>query len=348
MKLILTAIIVSVLMACTPSKNPAPGKSIDMLDIDGNSKPQEGGVDVGPKGKQPYFYVIYKKSLRPIPSTQLLVSVSFGWKEKALSNGLEITHYDGSKITITKASIDESDSAPTVECLKEYLKGKFPGRSYTDIQINGSAGVSAELTNTDGHLGTDIYLISELKDFVHIQMNLQHKDMVLVDGQTVLGSIQIKRDGETAPLSMSKHVTLGAGVASSEVPLEFAQSSPTSLKLVHSKKASSYIVEVTSGNGPKEFELIKVLGQEISLGNDKMVPVEAIYSLFHSSNDRTLTRNTINLKVGGVYIVRTENGIFLDTVTKLLVESMDDGKSVTLKYETLLSIPSGFDTENLP
>ncbi len=346
MKLILTAIIVAVLMACTPSKNSTPSKSIDMLDINGNSKPQEGGVDVGPKGKQPRFYVIYKKSLRPVPTTQFLVSVSFGWKEKALSNGMEINHYDGSKITITKSSIDGTESAPTMASLKVYLKTKYPERNYSDIQINGSIGVSAELANADGRLETDIYLVSELKDFVHVQMKLQHKDMVLVDGQSVLASIQTKRDGETIPLSMSKHVTIRAGIKSAEVPLEFAQSSSTSLKLSHLKKGNSYIVEVTSAKGSADFELIKAVGQEITLGDGIIVPVEGIYSVLQSCNDRTLPRNTINLKVGGVYIVRTENGIFLDTVTKLLVESMDEGKSVTLKYQTLLTVSSGIIIEN--
>lgn len=347
MKLILTAVIVSTLLACTPrpsalGPNSRPGEMIDILDQNGDSKPR-GGVDVGPNvGGKPGF-AFYKKPLLPIPGTQLFVSIAIGWKEKSLPDGIEINHSDGSKITITKFSIEGNDT-PTPDTVKEYLKVKHPERNYSDIQINGSKGVSAIFADASGHFETDIYLISELKDFIHVRMKLQHKGMVLASGQSVLGSIQLKRAGETVALSVVKHVTLHSGIISSEVPLEFAQSSANSLKISDSKKKSGYIVEVSSevgfADGSVTFALIKAIGKGITFGNGKIVPVEGIYILFRS-NDRTLPRSTINLKVGGVYIVRTDNWPLEDVITKILVESLEPSISVTLKYQTLLAVTPG-------
>lgn len=341
MKLVLTAVILSTILACTPRINSSPGELIDFQDQNGDTKPR-GGVDIGPNGPKvgvgPQL-VFHKKTLFPIPGTQLLVSIAFGWKEKTLPNGLEINHNDGSKITITKTMID-GNSTPTLATLKEYLKAKHPDRNYSDIQINGSLGVSAEFTNSEGRVETDIYLISEFKDFIQIRMNLQHVGMVLANGQSVLSSIQLKRAGEPAALSMAKRVTLQSGVISKEVPLEFGQSSATSLKVSDTKKGSGYIVEIESLSEPVKFELIRAIGQGLFFGSGKIVPVESILILFQS-NDRTQKRNEINVKVGGVYIVRTDNWPFEDLITKLLVESLEPGKSVTLKYQTLLAVPPG-------
>lgn len=338
MKLILTTLIVSLLLACTAQHDSSTKETIDLLDQNGNSKPR-GGVDVGPNVNGGQWLVINKKSLRPIPGTLLFVSVSFGWKETTLENGLKITHHDGSTITITKASI-EGNSTPTAAAVKEYLKVKYPERNYSDIQINGSEGVSAEIAVADGRIETDIYLVSELKDFIHVRMNLQHKGMVLTNGQSVLGTIQIKRAGEPVALSVVKQVTLQAGMASKEVPLVFAQTSSTSLKVRDSKKNSGYIVEIPSSSEPVKFEQIKASGQGITFGNEKVIPVENIFIVFRS-HDRTLPRGTLNLKAGGVYIVRTDNWPFQDIVTKLLVESLEPGKSVTLKYQKLLVVNPG-------
>tara|TARA_B110001454_G_C12723278_1_gene436246 strand:+ start:41754 stop:42806 length:1053 start_codon:yes stop_codon:yes gene_type:complete len=339
MKLILTAIITSVLMACSPTHNVNPSESIDILDPSGNSKPQDGGVDVGPNKVKANRFLVYKLSLQPIPGTQLFISVPFGWKKTELANGLEISNYDGSKLTVTKAKI-EGNAGPTLTDLKVYLKAKYPARKYSDIKINGSEGFSAEVTNAEGQLETDVYLISEFKDFIHVRMNLRHKTTVLVSGQSVLESIQTKRDDEPVSLSVVRHVTLRAGITNNEVPLDFAQKSETSLSVKGSKSGAGYIVEIDASHGTTDFDAIKSANKGIMFGDDKSVPIENIETVFQSS-DRTLPKNIVYLKDGGVYLVRAENGLFTDSITKVLVESLEPGKSVTLKYQTLMSVPVG-------
>lgn len=340
MKLVISAVMIAwLLVACTPQQNLTPGKTLDFLEQDGNTKPGDGGVDVGPKGKNPRVFALNKKTLRPIPSTHLFVSVSFGWTESALPNGLELNHQDGSKVVITKASVDGNET-PTLEALKKHLQAKTPSRTYSAIQINDSVGLSAEYTTHDGGIESEVYLISEQKDFIHVRLVDRHKTLVLFNTQNVLASIQLQKPGVQPTLSMKREVKLRAGIPSHQVPLLFAQNSPMSLNANDSSKTSGYILELTQFNGADDFDKVSATEDGLVFGDNKTLCDEQVNKIFQSGESLELEQS-VELKLGGIYLVRTQNGPFQDIVAKVLVESIEPGHSVTLKYQTLAPIYIG-------
>ena len=158
-----------------------------------------GGVDVG------------NALVNPVPGTNALINSPKTWLSSTAANVLTIKNQSGSIIEAKKSEITDLAS-PNAEGLQQYLNEKFPGRNYKIISLNGLDGVRADLSSSALATSSDLYLVSELKDFIHIQTNLKKADNGIVEGNNIIQSVRVKYHGVPYPNSIVKTVILTYGV----------------------------------------------------------------------------------------------------------------------------------------
>lgn len=303
----------------------------------------KGGVDVG------------NMTSALVPQTNATVSYPNHWSSSSSNNVLLVKNKSGSTIEAKKSEITDLIS-PTAISLQQYLKSKYPGRDYKIISLNGFEGVRAELVDTAASKSSDLYLVSELKDFIHIQSNLKKDDNGIAEGDNIILTVRVKYQGVPYQNAQVKTVTLEART-SEESRYRFAYSfwgdcytysdqgcNPSGgVAVTYERRfsvgASGYdhgrVVEL----GPESqipFDSIKVDGEYLVAPLSNTL-ISDIYTMFTPKNPQK-DQGSIELKEGYVYLVRTISWPEEDLITKMRVEKINGGDVATITYQKLVYV----------
>ena len=315
MKILSILLFFALLSACAGEKN-MPGTS-------GETKAQ-GGVDVG------------NMSSSAVPNTNVYFTFPTNWKYKIENNLLVIENKSFSKIEAAKVELVGLKSLK-IEDLEAYVKEKHSDRTYQIIDINGNPGVRAELTNTDQERISDIFLISEAKQIIHIVTNFNSEDEGFDEGEKIISNIKVKYSGF--------HVT-DATVRVAELPDQKENRSYT-----YSLTSNRWVNEDSTGStfslnnnrfhvkgnivelGEVDdipFDSIKVEG-EFLVAPDSNFPISDIYA-----DDRG--QSFLTLKDGFVYLIRIDDGPEEGLIIKMSVTGESLSNDLKLTYQKLVAV----------
>ncbi len=312
--------------ACTPKKddprvNPMGG----------------GGVDVG------------NLTAAAIPNTNATVSI-MGWKSNVSGNALIVKNEHGSELEFKRSEITELAS-PNALSLQMYLNSRFPDRDYKIININGLEGVRADIGKSNSESNSDIFLISEQKDFLHIQSRLSSKESGISEGEKIILTVRVKYLGVPYENSPNKTVVLKSRNNSNTNDYAYSLAGD----------CFYYKGECTTNNrvvsiGYDRYLQIGLAGYDhgriVELGSETEVPYENIriegdYLIGPISKTSISDIYTVftpkslkpdngygDLKAGYVYLIRTISWPDEDLVTKVRVDKLDSD-SITLTYQKL-------------
>lgn len=322
------------LAACAPTK--------DNKKIDSPRAQSQGGVDVG------------NMQSAIVPTTSASMSYPSSWSSSSVGEVLEIKNASGSVVEAKKSEISDL-SSPNAVSLKQYLKQKYPERDYKIVNFNGFEGVRAELTDTPTNKKSDLYLVSELKDFIHIQSDLKKADDGIAQGDQIILTVRVKYQGVAYENPQVKTVTLEARNSSGNGDryaysflgdcFTYTDSCNPSGGVGSSYEGSfrigtagydhGRIVEL----GPESqipFDSIKVDGEYLVAPMSNIL-ISDIYTAFTPKNPQK-DQDDIKLKVGYVYLVRTISWPEEDLITKVKVERLNGDASATLTYQKLVYV----------
>ena len=304
-----------------------------------------GGVDVG------------NMQSAAVPKTYASISYPSSWTSTASTDVLSIQNRSGSLISAQKSEITDI-SSPNAVSLQQYLKAKHPDRDYQIINFNGLDGVRADLVSNETEKHSDNYLVSELKDFIHIQSNLKKIDDGIATGEQIILTVRVEYKGAPYPNSQPKTVTMPSyNVQTSDykkaaysihndcypyvdsgcrgVSILFANGGGTRLDIGTAGYQHGRIIEL----GPESqapFDSIKVEGKFL-VGPLTKVALSDIYTTFLPKNPQ-VEQGAADLKEGHVYLVRTVNWPEEDLISKIRVDRVEAGKSLTLTYAKLVYV----------
>lgn len=333
MKILLIVALVATVTACKPkneTNNIAPARL-----------QSEGGVDVGNM----------KSAI--VPTTSASMSYPSNWSSASTSNVLEIKNTSGSSVQAKKSEITDL-SSPNAFSLKQYLKQKYPDRDYTIVSFNGFEGVRAELSDTPTEKKSDLYIVSELKDFIHIESDLKKTDDGIIQGDQIILTVRVKYQGVAYPDAQMKTVTVGNGNGQGNRrtysflgdcftyegacnPYGGVGSSfgGNSVSIGTAGYDHGRVVELAPET-QIPFDSIRVEGEYL-VAPMSNIPISDIYTAFNPK-DLQKDQGSIALKAGHVYLVRTISWPDEDLITKVRVEKIDGGSSVTLTYQKLVYV----------
>lgn len=303
----------------------------------------EGGVDVG------------NLQSTSVPLTKASLSYPKTWTPSLNKNILVLSNRSGSLINARKAEIKDLAS-PNATALLQYFKRKHPDRHYQKINFNGLEGVRAELIETATRKKSDLYLVSEFKDFLHIESDLQNTDEGLSQGDQIISSVRVKYQGVPYENPQVKTVILKARAADAKgdhYAYSFLGDCYTYTKGCNPSGGvgSAYqgkfriglagyqhgrIIEL----GPTSeipFDSIRIEGEYL-VGPKSKTPISDIYTAFIPKNPQA-EQDEIQLQEGHLYLVRTINWPEEDLITKMSVEKVNQGVSVTMTYQKLIYVP---------
>ena len=335
MKIILVLLLSLTILSCTKDKANSPAQ------IQPPNSP-DGGVDVG------------NMTQRAIPHTNATMSFPSTWKDSSTTEALILKNSSGSEITAKKSAIKDLVS-PTAITLQKYLQDKFPGREYKIIEINGLTGVRAELKTEKDSKQSEIYLLSELKDFIHIETNLYTANDGVAVGERIVLTAAIKYRGNAYENSKEKTIKLNAyayqGQLNKDAAYSFlddcysyVDSSCRGVSVLFGNGGGSYFSVGNAGYdagrivdlGKVEdvpFDSIKIEGEYLIAPVTK-IPLTDIYTVF-TPHDQNKEVDYISLQEGHVYLIRTISWPEEDVITKVVVEKLVLNKLVILKYQKL-------------
>ncbi|MGZ3768578.1 MAG: hypothetical protein ACXVCP_02440 [Bdellovibrio sp.] len=309
--------------------------------IDSQKSQSQGGVDVG------------NLQSALVPSTSASMSYPNSWSSSSSSDVLTIKNKSGSVVEAKKSEINDL-SSPNAVSLQQYLKQKHPDRDYKIVNFNGFEGVRAELSNTPTNKISDLYLVSELKDFIHIQSDLKKADDGISQGEQIILTVRVKYQGVPYENAQVKTVTLEA--RSENTSDRHAYSllgdcytysdkgcNPGGVAIAYERDfyigTAGYdhgrVVEL----GPESqipFDSIKVEGEYL-IAPMSNIPISDIYSAF-TPKDPQKDQDRISLKEGYVYLVRTISWPEEDLITKIKVKKVNGGSSTTITYQKLVAV----------
>lgn len=339
----LMAAMTAALMACTPGSGGGnrSGGSTGGTGGSGSST-DTGGVDVG------------NMTSASVPQTNASVTYPGSWMASTAGGVLTLKNKSGSQVTAKKSEITDLTS-PTAISLQQYLKAKFPNRTYTLVNINGLEGVRADIEDTAAAKRSDIYLVSELKDFVHVESDLKAADGGITAGDQILLTVRVEYRGLAYPSKGTKTVTLPAYDFKSAdyqkaaysmlgdcysyvdsgcrgVAILFANGGGVGLDLGVGGYDNGRIIEMGS-ESQVPFDQIKIDGKYL-VAPLARTPLADIYTAF-TPKDMKPEQDRIELKEGHVYLMRMISWPEEDLVAKVRVDKLTPGKSVTLTYEKL-------------
>jgi hypothetical protein len=326
----------------TPGTSAAPGST----PASGPSN-RVGGVDVG------------NLSSGIVPHTNVSMNYAKNsWVGSANDLTLVLRNSSGSTITAKKSELT-SLASPSAIGLKGFLESKYPQRSYKVISVNGLQGVRADFVSSKSEKKSDIYLVSELQDFVHVEADLKSSGDGIAAGDLVISTARVKYLGEAVQNAPIKTVTLNAY---SRAGMDLDKRAAYSFK----GDCYSYVdqgcngVSILFGNGEKSEITVGNAGYQhgriIDLGDERMapfasvvvngeyliapeakIPLADIYTVFTPKNLQS-ERDRQALEAGHVYLIRTLSWPDEDIITKVKVESLVEGRSVTLTYQKLTTV----------
>jgi len=291
-----------------------------------------GGVDVG------------NMNSSAVPQTGVNIAYPTNWAGHVDGKTLVVQNQNGSEITAARSEIADL-SSPNATSLQEYLKVKFPKRAYKFVAMNGLEGVRADLLDGPQTKESDIYLVSELKDFIHVQSHLSKTANGIVEGEEILLSVRIKYQGLAYPVAPPKTVQLGEAysfwgdcytyVGACNPMGGVGVANDNNFHIGLSGYAHGRVVEL----GPETqipFASIKVDGDYLVAPLSNTL-ISDIYTTFTPSNPLK-DQDFISLKPGYVYLVRTINWPDEDLITKMRVENIARDSSVTITYQKLVYV----------
>lgn len=291
----------------------------------------QGGVDVG------------NMESAIVPTTSASLSYPKNWVSSATVSGiLEIKNKSGSVIEARRAEIKELVS-PNAFSLQKYLNEKYPERKYEIVKFNGLEGVRAELAKVAGTKKSDLYLVSEVKDFIHIQSDLKKSDDGISEGDQIILTVRMKYQGVAYQNSSPKTVTLKTVDNLNTYSFSddcYTYTSPCNSRGVRLRYLNSFSVD--DGRivdlGPESqisFESIKIEGDYL-IAPWSNIPITDIYTAF-TPQDPQAEQSKIKPKEGHVYLVRTIRWPDEDIITKLKVEKLS-ADSATITYQKLVYV----------
>lgn len=309
--------------SCTPKNTSS---------IPANAQAQ-GGVDVG------------NMTSAAVPQTNALMMYPKTWESEINATELVIKNESLSVIQANRAEISDLTS-PNATALKKYLESKYPDRNYEPIEINGLSGVRADIIKTEEEKQSDIYLVSELKDFIHIQSHLKKADSGFENGENIISTVRIKYRGIPVENSQTTTVTLKSRETYSfldecfiakvrnchGVGVYFNYSNGTDLLVGTAGYDHGRIVEL----GQISLDSILIDGEYLVAPQTK-ISIADIYTTF-TPKDQKAELSRLNLKEGYVYLIRTVSWPEEDMIIKVKVESLTPNESVTLTYEKLIYV----------
>ncbi|RYZ79402.1 MAG: hypothetical protein EOP04_27815, partial [Proteobacteria bacterium] len=302
----------------------------------------EGGVDVGN----------VKTSF--VPGTVASLGYPSHWSSSSAEDKISIINVSGSSVAASRSDIT-AIASPDALSLRLYMQQMFPQRGYEFVTINGLEGIRADLVNTKDGRQSDLYLVTELKDVIHIQSDLRSADNGIVEGETIIASIRIKYHGVPVLKPLSKTILFDTKKAEDQSILDsyslisdcffynrecYARGSV--LRYRDSVKSPN---QLTVDNGRiveigldtvTPYESIRVNGEFLE-GPLAGVAIADIYTAF-TPNDPHVEQHNVTLRVGYVYLIRSIAWPEEDLITKLKVESIE-GSKTTISYQKLVFVP---------
>ena len=302
-----------------------------------------GGVDVG------------NTASANIPQTYAMIDYpATGWSRATADNTLSLANDSGSVIAARKAEIGDL-SSPNAVSLKQYLSTRYPERDYQIIHVNGLEGVRADLISSGAHHRSDIYLVSELQDFIHIESDLSKSGSGITEGEKILGTIRVKYQGVAYAHEQARTVVLSAYSLKTDEKRKaafslsgncysYVDSNCQGVAILFDRSSISVgaagydhgrIVEL----GPQAsvpFEDIRVEGEYLVAPASK-IPISDIYTAFQPKQPLP-EQDSLQLKEGYVYLIRTVSWPEEDIIAKVRVDRLAEDQSLKLTYEKLVYV----------
>lgn len=289
-----------------------------------NVKAQGGGVDVG------------NMSSSAVPNTNAYFEFPETWTSKIEGNLLILENASFSKIEASKVILEALSSSDST-ALKKYLEEKHPNREYKIINFSGIEGVRAELTNTDQTRMSDIYLISDPNNIIHVVSELNNADDGFIEGEKIISTVRVKY----------------VGAAYKDAPV-------TEIDLRHQKDHVTYKYSFTKGCwedegcGGSMFELqdyiLSIKGNIVELGPEDKIPFDSIkvegefltapeskFSIADIYADER-GQSSLRIKDGFNYLIRVDDGPEEGLILKLKVAGELDGENLVMYFQKLVAV----------
>lgn len=280
-----------------------------------------------------------------IPNTNAFMTNTDKWTSSVNNNILTFTSNTSSTVTARKSEIKHIAS-PNQIGLKLYLEELHPERDYQEFEVNGLKGVRANFVNTESKKQADIYLISEIKDFIHITTDLISSEDDYLKGEKIISSVRIKYTGEAVknsdtktvvldekswPFSFNKHCSMRTSECNGNNVWTYFDNFNTEMSV---NGVNSIIIEL-GPDSESRFDSTKTNGEFIETSVERIL----ISSLNSSFNQKGHTKagNRIKIKSGYVYVIRTVNWPNEDVITKFKIDSIKEDK-ITITYSKLLEL----------
>ena len=345
MKLLNFALILCLILGC--SKKPGSsdtGRTASPVVVD-PVKAQDGGVDVGNKICQ-------------IPNTKVYFVAPKNWPCSEVKRTTAAESTEGSKLVIAnsfassiEASIAKLDLvSATPFTLEKYLEYKYKdsARDYKQIKINGLQGVRADIVNTNQEKKSDIYLITELKEIIHIKTQLNSNEDGFSNGEKIVSSVQVKYLGVPVKDSSPRKISLGfmeKYETLTETNCDHDHCKGVSLIYNSSELTTYNNLQLNAGTFVKlgnskdiSFDSVKAEGQYIN-GTGMPIKIEDFYNAF--SPDSTQEKVTsITPAAGDIYLLKTKNWPEEDLISKIQIDSVNKGESLNLTVQKLIYVPT--------
>lgn len=326
-------LILTLLAACArPGSVGAPASS--PVDAGTTGAHAKGGVDVGNM----------KTGL--IPDTHVVLNFPSTWNAQNRQGSLALANSSGSSVTASLSDIKDIAS-PSAPGLQAYLNAKFPSRHYDVVSVNGLDGVRADLVDTKLAKTSDVYLISELKDFVHIETHLQANDNGIVQGDLIVLSARVKYQGLAFTNQSPRTIELQSGSDYSFKGDCYSNSAQEPVcrdiwGVGAFMRGNSMWLGTAGADTGRIVDLGSIALDSVNVSGDSLVAptttvaLADIYTMFTPKNQKP-DQDHLELVAGHTYLVRTISWPDEDIVTKMHVDSI--GATIKLSYEKLVYVP---------
>ncbi|RYZ88886.1 MAG: hypothetical protein EOP04_08300, partial [Proteobacteria bacterium] len=278
-----------------------------------------------------------------VPSTLISFDNNAQWSITDGDTSSSLADGNGSTIDIGQSDISDINSVEPI-ALQLYLKDKFPEREYKIVNFNGLKGVRADYDLKGGAKQSDIYLVSEVKDFIHVHADLKATAEGMTRGEQILASLRTRYQGsaygpseiKTLHKNTERYSFLNDCFALTEACDSSAATisvSGETLSLSTLQLSEGQIVEI----GPDSevpFDSVTIVDGVLQTKKDKF-PLAALFKAFtpKSVND---SQSRTELKREYVYLVRTKSWPYEDLITKIRVDKL--GFVPSLTYQKLATV----------
>lgn len=322
----------------------------------------DGGVDIGNKPKE-----------CNIPGTKIYLTHPESWPCNQVKRSAATETEENQKIIITNTASSRIEAFRvkikldplTPANLKRYLDNKFKDHilDYTPVVFNGLKGFRAEILNTADAKKSDIYLMSELGEVIHITSDLNNTEDGILTGDKIITTVSLKYKGEAIKNSTPKSILLdfydfqNRSKSLKDIyfysflneffcdKVNFCQGEYISLERPDKSKSENRLNINTAGRFVRlgnesqvPFDSIQIQGKYLITPNTQ-VAIQNIYTTF--SPDKQIKENrSIIPVVGDVYLVRIMDWPKSDLIVKMRIDSFDSDHNISITYQNLIAVPA--------